>query len=282
MRIGIVTDSTCDLPTEIVEPHGIRVVPMYINMGEKSYLDGVDLSREAFYERLPDCDPPPTTAMPSPQLFLDAYQSLAAAGARQIISLHISRELSAVLDGAQLAARQSPVPVTVIDSGSLSLGTGFLAWKAAEAAEQGRGLDEIVALVKDQIRRTHVFAALDTLEYLRRSGRLNRVLATVGGWLRMKPLLKMHDGVAEAERVLTSEAATRRLVELLEERTPLSQVALVHTHSPDKAQALLERARHLLPGDHILSVDITPVFGTHLGPGAAGFCCISAPKSTGS
>ena len=276
MTIRIVTDSTCDLPEEIVAQHGITVIPLYINFGLESYLDGVDLSREAFYARLPDCDPPPSTAMPGWQAFREAYQHLADEGATEILSVHISKSLSAVVDSAHLAAREASVPVTVYDSGTLSLGTGFLVSTAAEAAAQGSSMDEIVALIEEQGQRTHVFAALDTLEFLRRGGRMNRVMATLGSWLQMKPLLKMHDGSPTAEKIRTSQAAIQRLIALLEEQLPLERVALVHTHALDKASDLFQQARHLLPAGEPLSVDITPVFGTHLGPGAVGFACVSA------
>jgi len=275
MTVRIVSDSTCDLPEETAAEHGITIVPLYINFDGESYLDRIDLSREAFYARLPDCDPPPTTAMPGPQTFLEAYERLADEGATEILSVHISRSLSAVVDTARLAAREGSAPVTVFDSGTLSLGTGFLVWAAAEAAAQGYSMDEIVALMKEQSQRTHVFAALDTLEFLRRSGRLNRVMAALGSWLQMKPLLKMHDGNPTAEKIRTAEAATQRLIALLEERLPLERVALVHTHALERAQDLRQKAQHLLPEGEILSVDITPVFGTHLGPGAVGFVCVS-------
>jgi DegV family protein with EDD domain len=164
MKIGVVTDSTCDLPEEIATQLGIRIVPMYINFNDESYLDGIDLSREAFYARLPDLKTPPTTAVPGPQMFLKAYEELAAAGATEILSVHISRELSAVVDTAQLAAREATVPVTIIDSGSLTLGLGFLAQAAAEAAAEGQTMDKIMTLLEGQRQRTHVFAVLDTLE----------------------------------------------------------------------------------------------------------------------
>jgi DegV family protein with EDD domain len=276
MTIGIVTDSTCDLPPEIAAQHGIIIVPVYINLGNESYLDGVELSREAFYARLPECDPPPTTATPGPQMFLQAYERLAEEGATEILSVHVSRTLSAILDTAQAAAREAPVPVTVLDSGSLTLGTGFLAWAAAEAAARGASMDEIVALVKDQIQRTHVFAVLDTLDFLRRSGRLNAVVATLSSWLQIKALLKMHAGSASSEKIRTAQAATKRLVALLREQGPLERVALVHTHALEEARALEHSAQHLLSAQELLSVDITPVLGAHLGPGAVGFACVRA------
>ena len=278
MTIRIVTDSTCDLPEEIAAQYGITIVPLYINFGVESYLDGIDLSREAFYARLPDCDSPPTTAVPGPQKFLEAYERLADEGATEILSVHISKSLSAVVDTAHLAAREASTPVTVFDSGTLSLGIGFLAWVAAEAAAQGYSMAEIVDLMREQRERTHVFAALDPLEFLRRSGRLNRVMAALGSWLQMKPLLKMHDGNPTSEKIRTFEAATQRLIALLKDRVPLERVALVHTHALEQAQDLRQNAQHLLPEGEILSVDITPVFGTHLGPGAVGFVCVSERK----
>jgi DegV family protein with EDD domain len=281
MTIRIVTDSTCDLPEDIIAKYGIAVVPLYINFGDESYLDGIDISRQEFYARLPDCDPAPTTAMPGPQMFLQAYERLTAEGATEILSIHISISLSATLNTAQLAAQEASVPVTVFDSGTLSLGIGFLVQAAAEAAATGRSMEEIIALLEEQGARTHVFAALDTLEFLRRGGRLNRVLATLGSWLQMKPLLKMHAGEPTAEKIRTSEAAMQRVVALLEEKTPLEKAALVHTHSLERAKDLLQRTRHLLPEGEILSVDITPVFGTHLGPGAVGFACVTARKEVG-
>ena len=274
MTVRIATDSTCDLPERLVMELGVQVVPMYINFGHESYLDGIELSRQAFYARLPEADPPPTTAMPGPQRFLAVYEQLAAEGATEIISIHVSRSLSGVLDTAGLAAGEAPVPVTLFDSGSLSLGVGFLAWRAAEMAAEGAGRDEIIAALNDLRKRTHVMAALDTLEFLRRSGRMNRVLATVGGWLQMKPLLTMNDGDSNAERVRTSETAMQRLLALLEEKLPLERVALVHTHALDEIEQLRQRAQHLLPKGQIMSVDVTPVLGTHLGPGAVGFACV--------
>jgi len=277
IAIAIVTDSTCDLPEEIVAEYGITVVPLYINFGEQSYLDGVELSREEFYARLPDCDPPPTTAVPSPQRFVEAYEKLASEGATEILSIHISLSLSGTVNMARLAAQEVPsVPVTVLDSGSLTMGLGFLVWTAAKAAAEGRPLDEIVAMLEDQGSRTHVFAALDTLEFLRRGGRMNRVMAALGSWLQLKPLLKMHQGEPAAEKVRTTEHATQRLISLLRDLVPLEKVALVHTHALERAEELRRKVQHLLPEGELLSLDITPVFGTHLGPGAVGFACVSA------
>ena len=277
MSIRIVTDSTCDLPEATTNEYGITVVPLYVNIGSQSYLDGVDLSREEFYERLPDYDPPPTTAAPGPQRFRQIYEGLAANGATEILSIHISVSLSAVVDSARSGAQETKaVPVTVLDSRQLSLGTGFLVVAAAKAAAEGCSMAEIIASLEALTLRTHVFAALDTLEFLRRSGRMNGTVAGLGNLLQIKPLLKMHDGDPTAERVRTSNGAANRLISLLSDLAPLEQVAVVHSHAPDKAESLRQRARHLLLEGEVPCVNLTPVIGAHIGPGAVGFACITA------
>jgi DegV family protein with EDD domain len=279
MTIRIVTDSTCDLPEAIITEYGITVVPLYINFGDQSYLDGVELSRQEFYKRLPDCDPLPTTAVPGPEVFRQTYERLADEGASEVLSIHISISLSAIVDVARLGAKETDaVPVTVLDSRQLSLGTGFLVLAAAKAAAEGHSIDEIIPLLEEQISRSHVFAALDTLEFLRRSGRMNWAMASLGTVLQIKPLLKMYDGNPTAERVRTRNRATKRLISLLSDLVPLEKVALVHTHAADRAEALRQQVQHLLPEGEIPSVDITSVIGAHIGPGAAGFACVAARK----
>lgn len=167
------------------------------------------------------------------------------------------------------------MPVTVLDSRQLSLATGFLVQAAAEAAAEGHSMDEIIGLLEEQISRTHVFAGLDTLEFLRRSGRMNWAMAGLGTVLQIKPLLKMYDGNPTAERVRTRRRAIERLISLLSDLVPLERVALVHTHALDRAEDLRRRAQHLLPEGEIPSVDIAPVIGAHIGPGAVGFACVA-------
>jgi DegV family protein with EDD domain len=275
MRVAIVTDSTCDLPQDIVERLNITVVPMFIHFGDESYLDGVTITRESFYQQLVTSDVLPVTATPGSDAFLKVYRDLTEQGATHIISIHISGTLSAVMNVATIAAQSAPVPVTVVDSGNLTLGTGFLAETAAHAAADGKGVEDILEMLDDQKSRTHVFAVLETLHYLRRSGRVNPLVATFGTLLRIKPLMKMHNGVSSAEKVRTSRMAVRRLIELFMEQVPLERAALVHTHAADEAEQLMLRVKRLLPAGPILSVDITPVFGVHLGPGAVGFVCIT-------
>jgi DegV family protein with EDD domain len=278
VTIKIVTDSTCDLPDELAAEHGISVVPLYINIGTESYLDGIELSRRAFYEGLPDYKTFPTTAVPGVGAFKRVYERLANEGATEILSLHISISLSSVVNVARLAAEEvKSVRVTVLDSRQLSLGTGWLAMLAAKAAAARHSMEDILEQVKDQIRRSYVFAALDTLEFLRRSGRMNGIVAGLGTLIDLKPLLKMYDGQPTSERVRTNGRAYRRLIELVSAIGPLERLALVHTNAPDKAEQLRQQAQPLFPGDEEpLSVNVTSVIGSHIGPGAVGFAAVAS------
>jgi DegV family protein with EDD domain len=283
MSIRVVTDSNCDLPPEAVAEHRLSIVPLFINVGNESYFDGVTMSRAEFYEGLPDFKSHPTTSVPGIGSFLETYNRLADEGATEILSIHIAGSLSAVADVARLAAQEfKRAPVTVVDSGQLTLGTGLLALAAAKAAAAGQSMTGIVRLLEDQASRTYCFAALDTLEFLRRSGRLTRLQSRLGALLRVKPLLKMHRGSFDMERVRTRNGAQFRLLQLIGELGPLEELALVHTHAPDRAQALGQQARHLMPKDRVpLLAEVTPVIGAHIGPGAVGFVAIKAREEEG-
>ena len=277
MTVRIVTDSTCDLPAETIARYGICVVPLFINVGEQGFLDGIDITREQFYKRLPTFPVHPTTAVPSPQKFRALYDSLVDEGATDVLSIHIAVALSAVVNVARVAAQETTsVPVTVFDSQQLSLGTGFLVETAAKMAQAGCPITEILAALNDQIKRSHVFAALDTLEFLKRSGRMNKYVAGIGALLQLKPILTMYDGKPDTERVRTRDRATKRLIEMLQGVGPLERLAIVHTHAPERVVELRSLSAHLLPTDDILAADITPVIGAHIGPGAFGFAVIGA------
>jgi DegV family protein with EDD domain len=204
MTLRIATDSTCDLPAATIARYGIQVVPLYINVGNQGYLDGIDISREEFYMRLPSFPTQPFTAVPSTERFVAAYNTLADEGADEVLSIHISAALSAVVNVARVAAQETTsTRVTLLDSGQLSLGTGFLVEKAAEMAAAGNSVAEIMPMLEDQARRSYVFAALDTLEYLKRSGRMNKYVAGIATLLKIKPILTMNSGKPGPERVRT-------------------------------------------------------------------------------
>ena len=277
MTIRIVTDSTCDLPAETIAKYGIKVLPLYINVGEKEYLDGIDITREEFYTQLPEFPAHPTTAVPSPLKFKAIYDALAEEGATDILSIHISESLSAMVNVARAAAQETiSAAIHVIDGHQLSLGTGFLVETAARLASLGNSLTDIMAAINDQIKHSHVFAALDTLEFLRRSGRMNRWVSNLGSLLQIKPILTMHDGIPGNEKVRTRDRAMKRIVEMLEAVGPFEKVAMVHTNAAERIQELKKAAAHLLPSGNLMIEDITPVIGAHIGPGAYGFAVIRA------
>jgi DegV family protein with EDD domain len=279
MNVRIVTDSTCDLPEEVVNNYNISVTPLHINQGEKSYLDGIELTREEFYARLPDYRPAPTTSTPSPETFRQKFEQLADEGAQSILSIHISESLSATINSARMAAEQfKRIHVTVLDSAQLSLGLGFIVEKAAQMSELGHKVDEVLANLADMTKRTYVFASLKTLEYLRRSGRMNFALAGFGELLQIKPLLHMNRGNPVAHRVRTQGKATARMLEWLTEYAPFEKLAIVHAGVQGEAEAMRERVREFFPSGEIPIVQITPVLGSHLGIGALGFACVSVKE----
>lgn len=276
MSIRIVTDSTCDLPAETINRFGIEVVPLHIMMGAETLIDGVNITREEFYRRLPQFDPAPSSAAPGPDAFIQVYEALADQGAAEILSLHISESLSATVNSARIAAEQySRIPITVLDSGQLSLGLGYLVEQAAGFAEKGLKMDDIVANIRKLMPHTYVFAALDTLEYLRRSGRMHIAVARFGEILRLKPLLYMNQGNANAFRVRTRQKALARLQEWLDDLSPFEQLAVVHAGVPSRAKELAEQARYHLPSGELPVIQITPVLGANLGVGALGFAGIA-------
>jgi DegV family protein with EDD domain len=277
MNIRIVTDSACDLPDEIVKEQDITIIPLYINIGEESYLDGVNLTREEFYERLPNSKSAPKTATPSVDSFLQAYERLADKGAQAILSIHLSEALSATINSARTAAEQfTRIPVTVIDSTQLSLGEGFIVEKAAQLAALGKTVNEIIEDLKGLMKRTYVFASLKTLEYLRRGGRMNSAIAHFGEFLQIKPLLHMNMGKPSASRTRTNKRARQRLLDWLAEYAPYEKLAIVHAGIQEEAEALREQIHSFFPESGMVPiVQITPVLGSHLGIGAIGFACIS-------
>lgn len=276
MAIRVVTDSSCDLPARVVKEQNISVLPLYIHTGSHEYLDGIDLSREQFYRDLPGYSEHPSTAVPSPQKFKAIYDVLAEEGAEDVISIHISRSLSGVVDVAQVAARETTsTRVTVLDSHQLSLGTGFLVETAARLASAGAALHDILATLQDQIKRTHTVASLNTLEFLRRSGRMNAAMSTIGELLQIKPLLKMYDGKPEAERIRTRKKALQRLVNLIRTHAPYEKAAFLHSLAEEEARSVIEAVKDLLPEGEVWLEQITPVLGAHIGPGVVGFSGIS-------
>jgi len=280
MTVKIVTDSTCDLPPSVIKDLDIRAIPLHIRVGDFDYLDGIDMSREEFYRKLPEFPQHPSTAVPSQHKFYATYETLASEGADEILSIHISSTLSAVSNIAQAAAAEiTSVPVTVLDSRQLSMGTGFLVHTAAEMARAGNTVKEILDVLEKQIKRTYTWAMLDTLKFLRRSGRMNGVVSSIGELLQIKPILKMHDGVSGVEKVRTRVKGIARLVEVLQQHSPFDKIAFLHSAAVEEAHTLKAKVEELLPHKEIWFEVINPVLGAHIGPGVVGFSCVSQEPS---
>lgn len=276
MRIGIVTDSTADIPSYLVEEHEIRVVPTILVLEGKEYADGTGISREEFYNRLPSLQTPPTTAAPSIGDFATPYETLLSQGCDHVISIHAASQLTTIVNVARQAAKEFPDRVTCIDSGSLSLGLGFQVLAAAEEAETG--LRSALEAIESTKKRLQVSAALDTMEYLRRSGRVPGTVATLGGLLSIKPMIELKDGEVKAiGAVRTTKQADERILNFLLGLGDLERLAILHTNAEPRAKKLLNelmnRARKSIPRD-ILFVNVTAVIGTHLGPNGLGFAAI--------
>ena len=276
MTIHIVTDSACDVPQEFIDQYKIGVVPLYINIGNQSYLDGIDMSREFFYNNLDKFPHHPQTAAPGSETFTRYYDQAGQNGADEVFSIHVAGSLSAVLSSAQKGALESNIPVTVHNSGQLALGAGMQVMAAARAAKDGASLQEIKQIVEDLGRRTYLFAVVDTMKFLQRSGRLNLTMLGVGSLLHIKPLLKMHEDVVVSEKVTTHIRAINRLLKLTEMLGALEHLSLVHTNAVEAAHKLYEKAANMIPpGNKPFVQSVTPVIGTHIGPNAVGFVAVT-------
>ena len=278
MTIKIVTDSACDVPEAIAEALDITIVPVYINVGDKSYLEGVELPRHTFYHQLPGYSHYPTTAAPASGTFADVYQRLAQDGATDVISMHIAHDLSATYNAARIgAASQDAVRVTLFDTQQISLGAGLLVMVAAQAVKAGRTVLEIMNMLNDYVERAYVFGVIDTLDSLRRSGRVNWAEFGVGTLLQIKPVMMIHRGmVSIAGKVRTRTRSIEYALKLLSDLAPFEELAVLHVNAPEAAQKLKEQAAYLFPKElPSLTMEITPAIGLHLGLGAVGFACIT-------
>ncbi|MBM3128921.1 MAG: DegV family protein [Chloroflexi bacterium] len=281
MSIRIVTDSTSDLPEAWARRYGITVIPCYVNIGNQSFLDGVDLTRQDFYARLATYPVFPKTAAPGIEMFTQAYERLIDEGATAIISIHLSSTLSALFSVATLGAQQvTRAPITLFDSRQLSLSAGWQAVTAAQMAAAGKAVPEIVAALREQVTRSHACAAIDSLEYLRRGGRISRVMAGLGTALQIKPLFRVYDGQVSIEKTRTRKGAQDRLLGLLAEWGALERAVIVYTDRAARADELRELIAKNFPALKIeMALQVTPIIGAHLGPGAAGIVCVMEKRA---
>ncbi|HEX6293302.1 MAG TPA: DegV family protein [Herpetosiphonaceae bacterium] len=272
MTVAVVVDSTADIPQSTREELGISVVPLTILFGNESFLDGVDMTSDEFYKRLVESNVHPSTSQPSPGLFAETYERLAR-DHDGIISIHLSGKLSGTLRSAEQAKELVPnIPIRVIDTGSVSLGSGFLGIEAAKMAREGKSLDEIAARVESKIPNIRLWAVLDTLKYLERGGRIGRTRAFLGTLLNVKPMIQVRGEVLPAEQVRTHKKAIARMVELAKAEAPYENLAVLHSVAGPLAEEFANQlaAAGIHPRDQIIVAQLTGVIGVHSGPGLIG------------
>jgi DegV family protein with EDD domain len=273
-HVAIVTDSTAYLPQAALEHHRITSVPLTVVLGEQALEEGTEISARSLAEALRKRRSV-TTSRPGPRVFSDTYRAVAREpGVEGIVSLHLSAEFSGTYDAAVTAAREAPVPVRVVDTGMVAMALGFCALAAAGTAEAGGTLDETVAAARKRAEGTSAFFYVDTLDYLRRGGRIGAAQALLGSALAVKPLLELEDGrIGMLEKVRTASRAIARLEEIVAERAGGADVdiAVHHLSAADRADQLAERLRARLPGLGELHVsEVGAVIGAHTGPGLLG------------
>ncbi len=272
-RIAVVTDSTADLPASVREAHDITVVPLTVCFGDETFRDQVDLSTDAFVARLVQSDEMPTTSQPSPGAFEAVFRQLAA-DHDAIVAVLISSRISGTVESASIArdAVAGLVPVEVVDSENASMGLGFQAIAAAEFAAAGvLGASEIAERLRGAVRGYETLFYVDTLEYLRRSGRVNRASAMVGSLLDLKPLLRFDEGqVVPVERTRTRSRARSALVDFVRGLPHVERLAIVHVSSQVDAEELASEFDLAVARDKILITQLGPVIGAHVGPGTMG------------
>ncbi|MFN8508709.1 MAG: DegV family protein [Dehalococcoidia bacterium] len=272
MAVRVVTDSTCDLPAALVAEHGITVVPLTVVFGEEALLDGVEIDANGFYERLRDFPGVPRTSQPSVQRFVEAYKALASDG-HEIVSIHLSSRLSGTLNSASIARDQlaHEAHIELIDSYQVSMGLGSIVMDAAIAAAAGGTLAEVAYAARRAMDRTRVVACLDTLEYLRRGGRIGRATSMLGSLLSIKPLIQVENGeIAPFDRVRTRSKALDRLFAVATEDRNARRMFVGCGGNDDEARAFMERLRPMLPHTEFHIGQVGPAVGVHGGPNILG------------
>jgi DegV family protein with EDD domain len=280
MSVRVVTDSGCDLPPDLCDKLGIEVVPLTIRFGDETLVDRKDLTPVEFWAKCKTMEGLPETAAPSPGAFEEAYRRAHAEGADGVVVVTLSRKMSATIEAADLAAANvgSEFAVRVVDSGNASLGEGMTALLAAQAAAAGKSVDEVEAVARSASKRAKLFAAIDTLENLRRGGRIGGAQAMLGGLLSIKPLIKVSaetgGEVAEAGKQRTRARALTALVDNVRNVGPIEALGVMHAEASDLDE-LLNRLDDIFPKEDITVADVGAVIGTHVGPRCIGVVSVA-------
>jgi DegV family protein with EDD domain len=279
MPVRIVTDSACDLPEAVCAELGIEVVPLTIRFGEREFVDRKELSTEAFWRELETASVLPETAAPSVGAFEETFRRLSDEGADGIVCINLSSRLSATMQSAQVAAKalDGKTPIEIVDSQSASMGIGNLALHAARRARAGATVAEIVREVEDRRDRQHVLATLDTLEYLRKGGRIGGAQAALGSVLSIKPVITVVDGAVEpAGKVRTRSKSLRFIIDRLP-AGKVEMISVLHSGAPDLDE-FLTALEPLVPDAEVVVGMIGPVVGVHTGPRVIGVAWIQRPE----
>lgn len=275
-NVKVVTDSLADIPPSLVKELDIAIVPCIIRFGTQEFRDRIDMMPDEFYRRLVASPVHPTTAQAPLAAFVETYRQ-AARTHKEILSIHVSGDLSGTLNAAHAAARQTMgAKVEVIDSWQASMALGWVAVLAARAAKEGQSIRRIRTLVEDLIPRTHIIAMLDTLEFAQRGGRLGKGAALLGDTLNVKPLLSVVKGqVYPIEKVRTTQRALERLVEIAMSSGPIQNLCVLHAAAPEYASRLTRLFAGTFPEEQIIISEAGPALGAHTGPGGAGIAWVS-------
>ncbi len=280
-KIAVITDTDASLPAAVAARYGIRQVPINIHFGQEVLATGVDIDDARLFERVDREGKLPTTSAPSPGQFLEAYQAAFADGADAVACFCVSSAISATYQAAVAGRELLPdKPIAVVDTLSISMAQGFMAIAAAEAAQAGASLDEVVAAARATGQRAHVFGALSTLKYLAMSGRVGHVAAGFGNLLNIKPVLTLRNGKLELlERVRTRSKSLARVVELAAEAAagrPIARMAVLHVNVLAEAQEFKAQLRAALPcPEEILIAEMTPGLSVHTGAGLLGVALVT-------
>lgn len=268
MKLAIVTDSVSDISPKIAKELDIKVVPLTVIFGTEQFLDGIELSNAEFFKKLETDPNHPSTSQPSPEAFVKTYEKLLKEG-YEILSVHVSAKLSGTINSAEQAIKAIDTnKIKIIDTGSASMAQGLVAMSAARAAKNAKSLDELADIAESTAKKTTVFVAMDTMEFLKRGGRIGKARAMLGSILNIKPIITTNDGeIVPHSRARTIKKAISSMINDMGEKDQIIEVAVLHSTTPDLAKDVMTQINAQNLNNAGTITEIGPVVGTHAGPG---------------
>ena len=268
MKLAIVTDSVSDISPKIAKELDIKVVPLTVIFGTEQFLDGIELSNAEFFKKLETDPNHPSTSQPSPEAFVKTYEKLLKEG-YEILSVHVSAKLSGTINSAEQAIKAIGTnKIKIVDTGSASMAQGLVAMSAARAAKNAKSLDELADIAESTSKKTTVFVAMDTMEFLKRGGRIGKARAMLGSILNIKPIITTNDGeIVPHSRARTIKKAISSMINDMGEKDQIIEVAVLHSTTPDLAKDVLTQINAQNLNNPGTITEIGPVVGTHAGPG---------------